>query len=98
MRSPLEYRTSLYGPVPTAARPLLKSSVVAFAADFEMIATCVMSVGIRGYGVAVRNRIVNGSTTIISLICLVKAVKGDGLFCTCGTRSIEATTSAAVKS
>jgi len=29
---------------------------------------------------------------------LVKAVKGDGLFCTCGTRSIEATTSAAVKS
>src|SRR5450755_3523617 len=98
MRSPLAKRTSLYGPVPIAALPLLKSSVDAFAADFEMIATCVMSVGISGYGVAVLKRIVNGSTTTISLTCLVNAVKGDGLFGTCGTRSIDATTSAAVKS
>src|ERR1700687_521802 len=57
-----------------------------------------MSVGISGYGVAVLNRIVYGSTTVISLICLVYAVKGDGLLGTSGTRSIDATTSAAVKS
>ena len=57
--------------MPIAALPLLKSSVVAFAADFEIIATWVMSDGMSGYGVAVRKRIVSGSTTIISLICLV---------------------------
>ena len=84
--------------MPIAALPLLKSSVVAFAAAFEMIATCVMSDGISGYGVAVLKRIVYGSTTTISLICLVYAVNGDGLFGTVGTRSIDATTSAAVKS
>src|SRR6516225_10969286 len=63
-----------------------------------MIATCVMSEGISGYGVAVLKRMVYGSTTIISLICFVYTVKGDGLFGTVGTRSIDATTSAAVKS
>src|SRR5438034_3402328 len=57
-----------------------------------------MSDGISGYGVAVLNRIVSGSTTIISLICFVYAVNGDGLFGTLGTRSIDAATSAAVKS
>ena len=59
-----------------AALPLLKSSVVAFAAAFEIITTCVMSDGISGYGVAVLKRIVCGSTTTISLICLVNAVNG----------------------
>jgi hypothetical protein len=34
----------------------------------------------------------------ISLICFVNAVNGDGLFGTVGTRSIDATTSAGVKS
>ncbi len=57
-----------------------------------------MSDGISGYGAAVLKRIVYGSTTIISLICFVYAVNGDGLFGTVGTRSIDATTSAAVKS
>ena len=88
----------MYGPVPMAALPLLKSSVVALAAALETMATCVMSEGISGYGVAVRKRIVYGSTTIISLICLVYAVNGEGLLGTVGTRSIEASTSAAVNS
>ena len=57
-----------------------------------------MSDGISGYGVAVLNRIVCGSTTSIFWICFVYAVNGDGLFGTFGTRSIDATTSAAVKS
>jgi hypothetical protein len=52
--------------VPIADFPLLKSSVDAFAALFEMIATCVMSEGISGYGAAVLKRIVYGSTTVIS--------------------------------
>ena len=81
--------------MPIAALPLLKSSVDAFAAPLEIIATCVMSVGIRGYGAAVLKRMVYGSTTIISLICLVYTVNGDGLFGTDGTRSMEATTSVA---
>jgi hypothetical protein len=63
-----------------------------------MIATCVMSDGMSGYGCAVLKRIVYGSTTSIFVICFVYAVKGDGLFCTFGTRSIDATTSAAVNS
>ena len=48
IRSPLAKRTSLYGPVPLAALPELKSSVDAFSADFEMIAICVRSDGISG--------------------------------------------------
>jgi hypothetical protein len=46
----------LYGPVPFAALPTLKSSVVAFAAALLTIRICVMSDGISGYGVAVRKR------------------------------------------
>ena len=59
MRSPLGTRTSLYGPVPMAALPELKSSVLAFAKALLMIATCVMSEAISGYGSAVlkRNRV-----------------------------------------
>ena len=57
-----------------------------------------MSEGISGYGCAVRNRSVYGSTTSIFVICLVYAVNGLGLFGTLGTRSIDATTSAAVNS
>ena len=45
-----------------------------------------------------RKRIVYGSTTSIFAICFVYAVNGDGLFGTFGTRSIDATTSAAVNS
>ena len=84
--------------MPIAALPLLKSSVVPFAASFDTIAICVMSVAISGYGCAVRKRIVYGSTTSIFAICLVYAVNGLGLFGTFGTRSIDATTSAAVNS
>ena len=91
-------RASLYGPVPIAALPELKSSVLAFAYCLLMIAICVMSDGISGYGCAVLKRIVYGSTTSILVICFVYAVNGDGLFGTFGTRSIDATTSAAVKS
>ena len=39
-----------------------------------------------------------GSTTSIFVICFVYAVNGLGLFGTLGTRSIDATTSAAVNS
>src|SRR4051812_46077918 len=97
MRFPFSYLTSLYGPVPIAALPLLKSSVTALAAALEMIVICVMSDGISGYGVIVLKRMVYGSTATISLICFVYAVNGDGLFCTNGTCSIDAMTSAAVK-
>ena len=78
--------------------PLLNSSVDALAAVFDTIATWTMSEGISGYGCAVRNRSVYGSTTSIFVICLVYAVNGLGLFGTLGTRSIDATTSAAVNS
>src|SRR5262245_1321723 len=63
-----------------------------------MIATCVKSDGISGYGVAVLKRIVYGSGDSIFVICFVYAVNADGLFGTFGTRSIDATTSAAVNS
>ena len=36
--------------MPIAALPELKSSVEAFAAAFDTIATCTMSEGISGYG------------------------------------------------
>jgi hypothetical protein len=60
--------------------PLLKSSVVALAAAFETIVTCVMSDGISGYGAAVLKRIVRDRRQPFSLICFVNAVNGDGLF------------------
>src|SRR2546428_10782545 len=47
-RSLFVYLTTLYGPAPIAAFPLLKSSVDALAYCLEMIATCIMSVGISG--------------------------------------------------
>ncbi len=54
--------------------------------------------GASGYGAAYCTRIVYGSTTSIFWIAFVYAVNGPGLFGTCGTRSIENTTSAAVSS
>ena len=71
MRSPFVNFASLYGPVPIAALPELKSSVDAFANCLLMIAICVMSDGISGYGCAVLKRIVYGSTTSIFWICFV---------------------------
>ena len=64
----------------------------------ETMNTVPMSLGISGYGVAVLSRTVSGSTMIFSVIWFVYSVKGDGLFGTCAVRSIENTTSAAVKS
>ena len=48
MRSPFANLTSLYGPVPIAALPRLKSSVLALANCLLMMAICDMSDGISG--------------------------------------------------
>ena len=72
MRSLGRKETNLNGPVPIAALPLLKSSVVAFAATvWSTMKTCVMSIGSRGYTVLVCRRMVCGSTTSMLAIDFV---------------------------
>ena len=98
-RSPRAKRASLYGPVPTAALPVLKSSVLApAAAFFDTMKTEFMSYGTIAYGVAVFSRIVWRSTISFATIGRVKVVNGPGLVVSVAGRSIENATSSAVSS
>ena len=98
-RSPLAKRTNLYGPVPIAALPLLKSSVVApVAAFFEMMYTVERSFGSSGCGFSVVMISVCGSVAMMVLIGRTYVEKEDGEFGTFGTRSTVKITSSAVKS
>src|SRR5690349_16242486 len=89
--------TSLYGPVPIAALPELKSSVVAFSATaLGTMYTAARSLGSSTCGDAVLKMTVYGSTIFVSTMGFTNVAYDDGLLGTPGTRLYVATTSSAV--
>jgi hypothetical protein len=67
-----EFDAIALGTAQLKAGPIAASPLLNFALAFAALARAwAMSAGISGYGAAVRKRIVYGSTTVISLICLV---------------------------
>ena len=98
-RSPFAKRENLYGPVPIAALPVLKSSVLAPVAAFlEITYTVARSLGSNGCGFSVVITRVCESTALIDLMFFTYVENDDGELGTFGTRSNVNTTSSAVKS
>ena len=96
MASPGSQLTNLNGPVPKAALPVLKSSVVAPANAESIIATLDRSFGVKGLGFSVETLSV-WSSTISKVLPLMNVPKLDGLLGTSAARFMVAMTSSAVK-
>ena len=97
MRSPGVNETNLNGPVPIAARPVLKSSSAAFSNRAGWIEIRLRLLGSSGNGPSVSKRMVCASTTVTVLIGRTNGRNELGLLRMVEMRRIDAATSSAVK-